>query len=102
MSVTTLPPPAVEAPQHFSDCDSRAIGRRVKAMSQVSRRRLYLANLATPLDEFRGHCDCFALQLTRVEADLSARRKAARAGYSCDTEIAALTVARDALREAMA
>lgn len=94
----------VEAPSHFADCDSLAIGRRVKVLIEALGEdwKFDLGSMLVNLDEHRGNCQCFALQLTRVEADLAARRKAQRAGYDREAEIEQLLVARDALRQVVA
>ena len=84
MTVTRLHP-QVEQPRHYADCDSLWIGRRVKALI---------------LDNTRD-CSCFALQLTRVEADLKARRAGQAAGFHHELEIAALLTARETLRAVM-
>lgn len=96
MSITSIP---VETPKHFSQCDSIAIGRRVKQIALVSPgHQMSVSDLAIPVAYFREDCSCFELQLTRVEADLKARRAGQRAGFDNEAEIAALLVARDALR----
>ncbi len=96
----------VEAARHFADCDSLAIGRRVKEILANEGRTavVFLTDIiaSDQVDKHRGNCQCFALQLTRVEADLAARRKAQRAGYDREAEIEQLLVARDALRQAVA
>lgn len=96
MSITSIP---VETPKHFAQCDSVAIGRRVKQIALASPGQLMsVSDLSRPVAYFREDCSCFALQLTRVEADLKARRAGQRAGFDHEAEIAALLVARDALR----
>lgn len=94
----------VEAPRHFADCDSLAIGRRVLEFHALygADRLMKLGALTDNLDLYRGECRCYDIQLRAVEADLAARRKAQRAGYDRDAEIAQLLVARDALRQAVA
>ena len=102
---TTTVSPEVETPKHFSDCDSLAIGRRVKRLALLGTDVAETVNvlaLAQPIDHYRGECSCFALQLTRVEADLAARRKAQRAGFDREAEIEQLLLARDVLRQAVA
>ena len=99
MSITSIP---VETPQHFVSCDEQAIGRRVLRFARHDNlgpvTAVPLEILLFDLDEDRPACRCFAIQLDRVEADLTARRKSQRAGFDHEAEIAALLVARDALR----
>ena len=97
MSVTQLHP-ILEQPRHYADCDSLWIGRRVKSL--ILEHGPYHSlplDFVADIDSDRD-CSCFALQLTRVEADLKARRAGQRAGFHHELEIAALLTARDALR----
>lgn len=103
---TTIVSPEVEKPQHFADCDSLALGRRVKEilLAEGPCAVVFLTSItaSTQIERHRGECSCFALQLTRVEADLAARRKAQRAGFDREAEIEQLLLARDVLRQAVA
>lgn len=109
MTTPTVTPevetPEVETPRHFADCDSLAIGRRVKALAVDGLRREFVADLAVPLDTYRGNCSCFVTQLKRVEHDLTTARKCLKRsdGFGANGEddlrwVQTLTAQRAALK----
>lgn len=93
MSTITVTP-EVEVPQHFADCDSLAIGRRVLEFHALygADRLMKLGALTDNLNLYRGECSCFARKIRHIGHCIKMARKRQEAGANVAAEIERLSL----------